>query len=49
MMQHLDAARKTARQEQKIGHMQPKTPVQPPITTANREVGLVLPGGRPSR
>ena len=43
VMQHLDAARKTARQEQKIGHMLPATPVQPPITTANREVGLVLP------
>ncbi len=43
VMQHLDAARKTARQEQKIGHMQPMTPVQPPIATANREVGLVLP------
>ena len=43
VMQHLDAARKAARQEQKIGHMQPATPVQPPITTANREVGLVLP------
>jgi hypothetical protein len=43
VMQHLDAARKTARQEQKIGHMLPKTPVQPPITSANKEVGLVLP------
>ena len=43
VMQHLDAARKAARQEQKIGHMMPATPVQPPITTANKEVGLVLP------
>src|SRR5271157_1025782 len=43
VMQHLEAARKTARQEQKIEHMQPMTPVQPPITTANKEVGLVLP------
>jgi len=43
VMQHLEAARKTARQEQKIGHMLPMTPVQPPITTANKEVGLALP------
>ncbi len=43
VMQHLEAARKTARQQQKIDHMQPKTLVQPPITTANKEVGLVLP------
>ena len=43
VMRHLDAARKAARQEQKIGHMLPKTPVQPPITFANKEVGLVLP------
>lgn len=43
VVRHLDAARKTARQEQKMGHMLPKTPVQPPITSANKEVGLVLP------
>jgi hypothetical protein len=43
VMQHLEVARKTARQEQKIGRMMPATPVQPPITTANKEVGLVLP------
>ena len=43
VMQHLEAARKTARLQPKIEHMQPKTPVQPPITTANKEVGLVLP------
>jgi hypothetical protein len=43
VMRHLEAARKTARQEQKIGHMLPATPVQPPISAANREVGLVLP------
>jgi hypothetical protein len=43
VMKHLDAARKTARQEQKMGHMQPKTLVQPPITAANKEVGLILP------
>jgi len=43
VMQHLEAARKTARQEQKIERMRPATPVQPPITTASKEVGLVLP------
>src|SRR5271157_586437 len=43
VMQHLEAARQTARQQQKIEHMQPMTPVQPSITTANKEVGLVLP------
>jgi hypothetical protein len=43
VMQHLDSARKTARQEQKIRHMQPATPVRRPITAANEEVGLVLP------
>ena len=43
VMQHLESARKTARHEQKIGHMQPATPVQPPITTVSQEVGLVLP------
>jgi hypothetical protein len=43
VMRHLEAARKTARQEQKIGHMQPGTPVHPPITTASKEVGLILP------
>lgn len=43
VMQHLESARKTARQEPKIEHMQPLTPVQPPITTVNKEVGLVLP------
>lgn len=43
VMKHLEAARKTARLEQKMGDMQPKTLVRPPITTANKEVGLVLP------
>ena len=43
VMQHLEAARKAARNEQKTAHMMPATPVQPPITTANKEVGLVLP------
>jgi hypothetical protein len=45
----LAAARKTARQQQKMGRMQPMgsmppaTPVQPPITAAPQTVGLVLP------
>ena len=43
VMRHLDAARKTAHQEQKTGHMLPATPVQPPINVTNKEVGLVLP------
>ncbi|MGO9519862.1 MAG: hypothetical protein ACLPND_22725 [Candidatus Korobacteraceae bacterium] len=43
VMHHLEAARKSARQEQKTAHMMPATPVQPPIITANKEVGLVLP------
>ena len=38
-MQHLDAARKAAQQEQKMSHMLPATPVQPPVTTVNKEVG----------
>ncbi len=43
VMHNLEAARKTARREQKIGHMQPATPVHPPITTVQQEAGLVLP------
>ena len=43
VMQNLEAARKTAQQQQKMGHMMPTTPVKPPITTGNKEVGLVLP------
>jgi len=43
VMKNLETARETARREQKIGRMQPKTPVHPPITTAQQEVGLVLP------
>jgi len=43
VIKNLEAARETARREQKIGRMQPKTPVHPPITTAQQEVGLVLP------
>ena len=43
VMKNLEAARTTARHDQKIGRMQPETPVRPPIATAQREVGLVLP------
>jgi hypothetical protein len=43
VVQHLEAARKTTGPEQKIGHMLPAPPVQPPITVTNKEVGLVLP------
>lgn len=43
VMPNLEAARKTARREQKIGHMQPATPVHPSITTVRQEAGLVLP------
>jgi len=40
---HLAAARNAARSQSKIEHMQPATPVQPPVVIANRTVGLVLP------
>jgi hypothetical protein len=43
VMKNLEAARQTARREQKIGRMQPMTPIRPPITSAQKEVGLVLP------
>jgi hypothetical protein len=43
VMKNLDAARQTAQREQKIGRMQPMTPIRPPITSAQKEVGLVLP------
>ena len=43
VMKNLDAARKTAQRELKIGRMHPETPVHPPITTVQQEVGLVLP------
>lgn len=43
VIQHLEAARRAAREEQKIGRMHPMTPVQPPITTLNKEIGVVLP------
>jgi hypothetical protein len=43
VMKNLEAARQTARREQKIGHMQPMTPIHPPITSAHKEVGLILP------
>ncbi len=43
VMQHLDTARKAAQQEQKMSHMLPATPVQPPVTTVNKEVGVITP------
>ena len=43
VMKHLEAARELARREQKIERIQPETPVHPPITTVQQEVGLVLP------
>jgi hypothetical protein len=43
VMHHLEAARRTARREQKMGHMQPATPVHPPITTVRQEAGVVFP------
>ena len=43
VMKNLEAARQTARRERKIGRMQPMTPIRPPITSAQKEVGLVLP------
>jgi hypothetical protein len=46
VMKNLEAARTTTRRDQKIGRMHPETPVHPPITTAQQEVGLVLPSHR---
>jgi hypothetical protein len=43
VMRNLEVARKAAHTEQKIGRMQPATAVHPPISTATREVGLILP------
>ena len=43
VMKNLEAARSTAQRERKIGRMQPMTPIRPPITSAQKEVGLVLP------
>jgi hypothetical protein len=43
VMKNLEAARETARREQKIGRMQPETPVHPLTTAAQQVVGLVLP------
>ena len=43
VMKNLEAARETARREQKVGRMQPETLVHPLTTTARQEVGLVLP------
>jgi hypothetical protein len=43
VMKNLEAARQTAQRERKIGRMQPMTPIHPPVTSAEKEVGLVLP------
>jgi hypothetical protein len=43
VMKNLEVARKIAQREQKIESIQSRTPVHPPITTAPREVGVVLP------
>src|SRR5450755_467567 len=43
VMQHLAAARQAAQAEQKSQRIKPKAPVQAPIVTANKEVGVVLP------
>jgi len=43
VMRHLEAARTAARQELKVQRMHPMTPVQPPITSANKEIGVILP------
>ncbi|MGH9498377.1 MAG: hypothetical protein ACRD3L_04490 [Terriglobales bacterium] len=43
VMQHLDAARKTARQDDRIGHAPVAAPAQPPFSTTSLEVGLVFP------
>jgi hypothetical protein len=42
-MKDLSEARETQRSQEKISRMEPKPPVRPPITTAEREVGVVLP------
>ena len=43
VMQHLAAARQAAQAEQKSLRMKPRAPVQSPITTINKDVGVVLP------
>jgi len=43
VMKNLEAARETARREQKTGRMQPQKPVPPVATRAQQEVGVVLP------
>jgi hypothetical protein len=42
-MKQLELARQAQREEQKIQHMQPKSPIRPPVTTQVKEVGVVLP------
>lgn len=43
VMQRLATAQKAAQAEQKAHRMKPKSPVQAPITTLDKEVGVVLP------
>ena len=43
VMTHLAAARQTAQEEAKSQRVKPKRPVQVPLTTTNKEVGIVLP------
>lgn len=43
VMKELAAARQAAQAEQKSRRMKPKSPVQAPITTINKEVGVILP------
>jgi hypothetical protein len=50
VMQQLAAARQAAKAEEKSRRVRPKAPVQSPITTINKEVGVVLPARlRPSQ
>jgi len=43
VMKDLESARNAARRDKKISRMQPETLVRPPVTTAQRDVGLILP------
>ena len=43
VVQHLARARQADAEQQKRQRMQPMTPIKPPITTTNKEVGVVLP------
>ncbi len=43
VMQRLSAAQQAAQAEQKARRLKPKNPLQAPIPTANKEVGIILP------